>query len=124
MVETAFFAQNERMTQNMRYARWKDGEVDFIWLNEQQQPIKATEVKWTNRYFNHAAELRSLCTYAKNNPKLKSIWVTTIDKKGEKKVGDIEIHYIPAAAAAYLTGRQVIKLKEVEITQSLQVVDK
>jgi predicted AAA+ superfamily ATPase len=125
MVETALFAQeNERMAHNMRYARWKDGEVDFILLDEHQQPISVTEVKWTNRYFNHAAELKSLCAYMKNNPKLKSAWVTTIDKEGERKMNDFDFKYIAVAAAAYLTGQMVVKLKEEEITKSIQTIDK
>jgi predicted AAA+ superfamily ATPase len=124
MVETAFFAQYDDYTSStMRYARWKDGEVDFIELDEQQKPAQAIEVKWTNRYFHHVAELKSLQAYARKNKTLIHYWVTTIDKAGKKEIGDFNIAYIPTAYAAYLAGKEAVEFKKEEINDMIKIAD-
>lgn len=113
MVETAIYSQwmhRDRFTP--WYARWSNGEVDMVGLNDTNlKPLWALEIKWSNRFYNKPKELKSLykfCTQSKlNNP-----IVTTIDIEGTKTYEGLNIQYIPAAAYAYTVGRNTLESKK------------
>lgn len=113
MVETAVFTQFfPREDATLCYANWKDGrstgEVDVVKLNNAtQKPLWASEIKWSNRYFDYPAELKSLLKFVDNN-KLGSAVVTSIDKQGIKKMERVDLFFIPTALYSYIVGYNTI----------------
>lgn len=113
MVETAIFSQwMHRDWFTPYYARWTNGEVDMIVLNEKNlKPNWAMEIKWTNRYFEAPNELKSLVQFCEEN-NLQEALVTTIDKEGLKEYKNIRLNYLPAAAYAYTVGKNTLEMKK------------
>jgi predicted AAA+ superfamily ATPase len=112
MVETAVFSQwQHRSDTFIHYARWAKGEVDIVGLNQRQKPAFAIEIKWSNRYFEKPADLKSLVSFLKEN-QLKEAIVTTIDKTGRKDWQDLALEYIPASLYAYTLGRNAVEMKK------------
>ncbi len=112
MVETAIFAQwMHRDWFTPFYARWQNGEVDMIGLDPAKlKPEWALEIKWSNASYDNPGDLKSLIHFCGKN-RLDSAMVTTIDKEGQKKVGDITIHFVPAAVYAYQVGNNTLDAK-------------
>ena len=109
-VETAISAQfgidDERRT--WRYANWKNGkaqgEIDFVRINPgTQRPDVAFEVKWSDGPFDHPAELREAVSFIKKN-NLKNLIVTSRTQQGIRRMGDVELIFIPTALFAYYLG--------------------
>lgn len=109
MVETAIFAQwMHRDWFTPWYARWNNGEVDMIGLNDTNlKPVWALEIKWTDRYFEKPNELRSLYKFCVENELLTPI-VTTINKKGSKQFKELDIQFLPSSSYAYTVGRNTL----------------
>lgn len=113
LVETAVFAQLfPRNNQHIYYANWKEGkqhgEVDIVGINAAtQKPQWATEVKWTNRYYEHYKELKSLLNFVARN-KLQRALVTTIDKQGIQFVNGVTLNFIPVSLYAYRLGYNTV----------------
>ena len=111
MVETAIFAQwMHRDWFTPWYARWSNGEVDMVGLNETLKATWALEIKWSDRYYNKPKELKSLIKFCAENKIFNPI-VTTINKEGEKKVGELNIQYIPSSSYAYTVGKNTLDMK-------------
>ncbi len=113
MVETAIFSQwMHRDWFTPWYARWHNGEVDMVGLNESNlKPVWALEIKWSNRYFNKPNELKSLYRFCLEN-KLNNPIVTTIDREGEKKYKELNIQFLPSSAYAYTVGINTLEKKK------------
>ena len=117
MVETAIYAQwMHRDWFTPWYARWSvgkfQGEVDMVCLdNKKLKPLWAVEIKWSNRYFEHPKELKSLLQFCKKN-NLTSALVTSIDKEGIVNQDGIELNFYPSAMYAYVVGVNTIEQKK------------
>ncbi|MFN3530759.1 MAG: ATP-binding protein [Bacteroidia bacterium] len=113
MVETAIFAQWVPTLSDMPwYARWTagrtQGEVDLIGLHRHnQKPAWATEIKWSNRFFEKPADLKSLLSFGEEN-KLNSALITSIDKEGIKQHKGMLLQFIPAALYTYALGASML----------------
>lgn len=113
LVETSVFAQLfPRRNFDFCYANWKDGkfqgEVDIVSLNPAtQKPQWATEVKWTNRYSEHVAELKSLLKFMPLN-KISNAVVTTIDVWELKQLEKVNLLFLPTSVYAYNLGANTI----------------
>lgn len=110
LVETAVFCQLNY--KELYFANWKkgriSGEVDFVRLNIlTQKPDRTVEVKWSNKYYNHPAELKSLLSFMMEN-KLQQAVVTTISEAGKKEMECGLLHFIPTALYAYTKGMDLI----------------
>lgn len=81
LIESAFISQYTQFmsSRHFRYARWRDGEVDFVWINPKtQKPINAVEVKWSDRVKTKIGETANLVKFAdENNLQDNQIWLTT-----------------------------------------------
>ncbi|MCP5061946.1 MAG: ATP-binding protein [Ignavibacteriae bacterium] len=112
MVETAIFSQwMHRDWFTPWYARWQNGEVDMVGLNDTKlKPTWALEIKWTDRYYNKPKELKSLYKFCTQN-KLKTPIVTTISKEGSKLYRELDIQFFPSAAYAYTVGKNTLEQK-------------
>jgi len=116
MVETAIFAQwLQREWFEPWYARWTagrfQGEVDMVGLSPANfKPVWALEIKWSNRYFENPAELKSLPGFCSANG-LTTALVTTLDKSGSREINNIKLHFLPSALYAYAVGKNTISQK-------------
>ena len=107
MVETAIFSQwMHREWFTPWYARWSNGEVDMVGLNNVLQPFWALEIKWSNRYYKNPNDLKSLFKFCHENS-LNNPIVTTIDIEGKKEHKGLNIQFFPAASYAYTVGRNI-----------------
>jgi hypothetical protein len=110
MVETAIFSQRlHREYSKPYYARWKEGEVDLVNLDDKdQKPNWAAEIKWSNSIYTHSKfELKNLVNFAQKNG-IRNVLATTIDVLDEIKLGDVSIQFIPASVYAYNVGYATI----------------
>lgn len=113
LVETAVFCQFGG-NDEIYYANWKkgriSGEVDFVRLNTlSQKPDRAVEIKWTDRYFRHPAELKSLLGFMSSN-KLSRAVVTTVGDSGSKNMECGVLQFVPTALYAYTKGTDYVKI--------------
>lgn len=117
MVETAILSQwMHRENLDLTYARWKDGrkegEVDLVLVDDKKfKPLWGVEIKWSNRYFDHSQELRSLIQFCESND-LQDAVVTSINKIGSKNVGDLCFSFIPASIYAYNIGAYTLTIRK------------
>lgn len=126
LVETAIFAQwfhDDDFQDCFRYARWKEGEVDLVYLDMlEQKPEWVVEVKWSDRYFERPSELSSLVQFALQNnfedlPSLTHedienrgrarALVTTRTKSGSFKIRGVNIEFEPSALYCAYLGRNI-----------------
>lgn len=56
------------------------------------KPIWAVEIKCSNKFFNNVDELKRLLMFCEKN-KLTDTFVTTLDKFGEREVGNGYVNY-------------------------------
>ena len=117
MVETAIFTQwIQRDKTDVYYANWSKGrdkgEVDLIGLDIiKQKPNWAVEIKWSDRYFEHIVELKSLLQFMEIN-KVDEAIVTSISKFGEKQLQKVRLQFIPAAIYTYIVGHNTFEKKQ------------
>ncbi len=112
LVETAVFCQFGN-DDELYYANWKkgrlNGEVDFVKLDIlSQKPARATEIKWSDRYYKQPAELKSLLTFMQTNNLSRAV-VTTVSGAGSKTMDCGVLQFVPTALYAYTKGIDCIK---------------
>lgn len=112
MVETAVYAQwMHREWFTPYYARWANGEVDMVGLDEKKfKPQWALEIKWSNRFYEEPGELKSLFQFCEGN-KLNAALVTTIDVEGVRDLKGLHLVFVPAAIYAYAVGVNTLEQK-------------
>lgn len=112
MIETAVLSQwMHREKLDLSYARWNDGEVDLVLLDDKKyKPVWGVEIKWSNRYFEKPQELKSLLQFCKVNS-FQAALVTSIDQIGVKTVGEISLSFLPASIYSYNIGDITLKMK-------------
>lgn len=117
MVETVIFSQwMHREQLNLKYARWKmgrsEGEVDMVLLDDRKmKPLWCVELKWSNRYVDKPAELKSLADFCEKN-ELDAALITTIDKESRLDYRNCAFTYVPAAVYAYSVGVKTLQQKQ------------
>ena len=113
MVETAILSQwMHRENLNLTYARWKNGEVDLVLVDDRTfKPLWGVEIKWSNRYFEKPQELKSLIQFCKEND-FQSALVTSIKEEGTKMVEAVSLTFIPVSIYAYNIGVKTLEIKK------------
>ena len=109
MTETAIVSQWMHRTRfTPWYARWKNGEVDMVGLDEKAlKPTWALEIKWSDRYFSRPHELKSLLRFCSDNQLTEAI-VTTISIQESVEHDGMMLHFVPAAVYAYAVGANTL----------------
>lgn len=81
LAESAVFSQWQHSLSfsSLRYARWRTGEVDVVFINEAEQKASwAGEIKWSDKIGTRPEmELKHLRALVTKQPKLKSVFFTT-----------------------------------------------
>jgi uncharacterized protein len=108
--ETAIYSQWFHSDILLHYARWKNGEVDIVSIDQGQKISWAIEVKWTDRFFKKPGELKSLLRFCHSN-NLAEATVTTLTKTGNKKLENINLEFVPTSIYCYTVGYNLIKRK-------------
>lgn len=108
LVETAIFSQWEHSLRkkNIHYSRWRSGEVDLIYLANNQKPVWALEVKSGNAAVDDNRLIRNIIKFCHVH-NLKDAFVTTSNVLSEKEYQNVKIHFIPAAAYCYTIGKRL-----------------
>ncbi len=113
LVETAIFCQwfHDHQSNAIRYARWgksRGGEVDIVNLDKLQKPQWCVEVKWSDRFFEHPNQLKSLGSFLQIHSDLQTAICTTKTKSGWQKLRDYDIKFVPAAVYCYEVGKNLL----------------
>lgn len=112
LVETAIFAQwFHSPVFRPHYARWNDGEVDIVAMDPAMSPSWIAEVKWSDAYEKEPGKLRSVIRFCKERPQCFAL-VTTRTQSSEKKVGPVQVRFVPASVYAFLLGYNIIRSKK------------
>jgi len=107
LAETGIFSQWFHQPHRLHYARWRDGEVDLVWLDEKQKPAWAVEVKWSDRPYERPEELTGLLRFCQSNG-LRDGMVTTRSKSGRREIDRVMLHFVPTSLYAYALGRNIV----------------
>ena len=110
LAETAVFAQwfHTDDIHRLHYARWKEGEVDIVYLGFQQKPIWCVEVKWSDRPSSHPEELSGVFSLANRYPTISaSITTRTIEAQSRSWPGEAPLKFIPTSLYCYIVGRNL-----------------
>jgi uncharacterized protein len=110
IAETAVFSQWFHSDILLHYARWKDGEVDIVSIDQGQKLSWATEIKWTDRFYKRPADLKSLLQFCHSN-NLNSAVVTTLTKAGSTVMENVHLDFIPTSIYCYTVGYNIVKGK-------------
>lgn len=108
LAETGIFSQwFHTESAPLNYARWRDGEVDIVNLKSNLKPLWAVEVKWSDRPFHDPHSLHGLLSFCNEN-KLEQATVTSRNESGVRKVGGVELTFVPASVYCYTVGFNII----------------
>lgn len=110
LAETAIFAQWFHFPQvidHLYYARWKEGEIDIVYLDPtNQRPAWAHEIKWSDRPAKDSKLLRHLATFKSKHPSLQDCVLTTRTITEERQLADdFKLSLIPTSLVAYKVGK-------------------
>ena len=116
LTETAIFSQwfHSHNIDNLHYARWKSGEVDIVWLgNEDQKPSWCVEVKWSDLPCSDYRLLKGVVEFVKMN-NLNDGFVTskTISKTCE--IDGFPFRFQPSATYTYMLGANILSEKSLK----------
>ncbi len=109
LAETSVFGHFFHFTEsseNPYYARWRNGEVDLVTMDA-TGVTTAVEVKWSDRPFNNASEIKGLLDFAEKHRTagLKYLFCCTLSKLGWKQYGDKRVLFFPTSLFCFLLGK-------------------
>ena len=111
MAETAFVSQYAPtiMAEMFYYARWRNGEVDLVFLDPPtQRPYNAVEIKWSDRLVKRPmAELKSLISFCKMNG-LSTASVAARSARADLTCVGIEIVIRPISVKCYIRAKVLV----------------
>ena len=121
LVETAVYVQwIPRIETDISFANWKlnkkeQGEVDIVGIDKGRlKPKWVVEIKWSDRFAEHAGELSSLLWYMEKNALSEAI-VTTETITKEKQMEKVKLHFIPVACYVYTVGKNTLNQEKYTI---------
>jgi predicted AAA+ superfamily ATPase len=110
LAECALFSQRQHSlaSHQLRYARWKDGEVDVVYLSADQKPLWIGEVKWSDRIDGHfIEEVSGLEVLLENHKSIDAAFFTTRTISRESNLMGRPLHIRPVAFQCYMVGRNI-----------------
>lgn len=115
LAESAVYSQwqHSRWSRNLRYARWRDGEVDIVSLDDLMKPEWAVELKWTDRPVRDSKERAALKTFIASNPTLTDCKLTSRTITGRITIDRLDVDVEPTAAYCYSVGRNIARTSHV-----------
>lgn len=116
LTETAIFSQwfHNQNIDNLHYARWKEGEVDIVWLNTaNQKPCWCVEVKWSDVPCTDSRLLKGIVEFSKKND-LDDALITTKTIKQGGVIDGVTIRFQPSSTYTYTLGANILKSKSMD----------
>lgn len=114
LAESAVFSQWQHSQQfkRLRYARWREGEVDVVFLaSATERPAWIGEIKWSDRIATHGfEELRALQTLQENHPKsIGDAFFTTRSVVDWEKynLNGLPVKVVPTALYCYTVSKNI-----------------
>jgi predicted AAA+ superfamily ATPase len=108
LVETAVFSQWFHVPNLLlHYARWQGGEVDIVMLGPQQKTEWSIEVKWSDRYYNHPEELKSVIQFC-HEQNLEEAMITSKTIQKILRYKNVNLLFQPASLYCYMLSYNVI----------------
>ncbi len=112
LTETAIFAQwfhNQYLADNINYARWKGGEVDFVGQIYSSPHMQwAVEVKWSDRPHTHPDTVKGIIDFARTSNLEGMPKITTRTRAGRRAIKGLLIEYIPSSLYCYTIGKNIM----------------
>lgn len=113
LTETAILAQwfhNQYLADNINYARWKGGEVDFVGQIYSSPNMQwAIEVKWSDRPYTHPDTVKGIIDFARTSNLEGMPKITTRTKTGVRTIKGSLVEYIPSSLYCYTMGKNITK---------------
>ena len=103
LAETAVCSQWFHTATRMHYARWSGHEVDIVLPDANGRPLRAIEVKWSDRYVERPEELTGLLAFCRANRLARAV-ATTRTRLVRRAVGSLTVEFVPASLYCYLAG--------------------
>lgn len=116
LVETAIYSQwlhNANFHDSLHFARWKSGqtilEVDLVSLHRGTlKPRFVVEIKWSDRAWHDAGELRGLRAFCRENPPGRTPLVTTLTAEGKRNIDGMDVEFTPSSLHCYTVARNSV----------------
>lgn len=114
LAECAIFAQCQHAKdfRQLRYARWRAGEVDIVYLEPLgQKPRWIGEIKWSDRLHDRRSdESRAMRTMIEKHKSIRSAFITTRTASGTMTIDGRSVVSLPTALYCYMIGRDAASL--------------
>jgi len=110
LAESAIFSQWQHTTsfRRLRYARWKKGEVDIIYLGPDDKPTWIGEIKWSDRIGNHFSEqVSSMEVLLGKHKSIGASFFTTRTITRRDELMGRPLNICPSAFYCYMVGRNI-----------------
>jgi uncharacterized protein len=107
LAETGIFSQWFHSGAPLHYARWRDGEVDIVYLDAGQRPSWAVEVKWSDRFVERPADLKAVIRFCRSNG-LEEVKITSRTRVSTQIVDGIRMEFTPASLYCYTLGLNAV----------------
>jgi uncharacterized protein len=119
LAESAIFSQwqHSRSFQTLKYARWRDGEVDIVCMEPaSQKPRWIGEIKWSDRVAdNLQGEAAGLISLLRRHSTIKEAFFTTKTVESETTLEGRRLNLWPSAAYCYFVGRNITAHLEIPL---------
>jgi uncharacterized protein len=120
LAECAVFSQWQHSLafRSLRYARWKQGEVDIVYLRPaDDKPEWVGEIKWSDRIRTHGSEeSAAIQTLLRNHKSIKNAFFTTRTLAGNWELLGKELNLRPTALYCYTVGRNIMSNLDIMAT--------
>lgn len=111
LTECAIFSQwqHSHVINILRYARWKDGEVDIALINEAtQRPNWMGEIKWSDRIAEKPTSVaKNILHMAKIHNMNSDLLITSKTISDKININGVNINIIPSSLYCYTVGRNI-----------------
>jgi uncharacterized protein len=111
LAECAIFSQWQHSPHfsQLRYARWREGEVDIAFLDPgTQKPGWVAEIKWSDRIEDHEWEVvKNIVTLLKRHTGMREAAITTKTIEKQLNFENRPVYVRPCAAHCYMIGRNI-----------------
>lgn len=126
LAESAIFAQwqHSPYARQLRYARWRDGEVDMVYLDRaRQKPRWAVEIKWSDRPRTDPSKILGLKQLAAANPSISTLRLTSRTIHSMMQIGEIATRWTPTSLYCYIVGRNAARVRGKDLEREIDAAE-
>ncbi|MCB1381717.1 MAG: ATP-binding protein [Notoacmeibacter sp.] len=112
LAESAIFSQWQHSARfgRLHYARWRNGEVDIVYILSNKNAAWIGEIKWSDQIKQKFREKTSgIAHLIRKNPSIESSFITTKTIHSSSVIEGCSLRIYPSALYAYMVGRNITK---------------